>query len=61
MLDDELDYAAVAARHGVTRVDVSNYLMHAKRRYRATLRDLVAETVTDAGALRDELDWLLGG
>ncbi len=58
---EELDYAAVAARYGIGRVDVSNYLQHAKRRYRATLRDLVAETVTDADALREELDWLLGG
>jgi RNA polymerase sigma-70 factor (ECF subfamily) len=62
-LDDgegDPDYAAVAARHGITKSDVSNWLDYAKRRYRALLRSLVIETVTDPDALREELVWLFG-
>jgi RNA polymerase sigma-70 factor (ECF subfamily) len=58
--DEELDYAAVAARHKITKVDVSNYLAHAKRLYRAHLRALLIETVQGDEDLRAELDWLFG-
>jgi RNA polymerase sigma-70 factor (ECF subfamily) len=58
--DDEPDHAALAARYGITRTDVSNWLDHAKRRYRALLRLLVLETVCDEESLRDELEWLFG-
>ncbi len=57
---DEPDHAALAARHGITRVDVSNWLDHGKRRYRAILRQLVADTVTNDDELQDELRWLFG-
>ncbi len=56
----ELDYRGVAARHGITTVDVSNYLSRAKRLYREHLRALVQETVLDAEELRSELEWLFG-
>jgi len=56
---DELDYAALAARHGVTRTDVSNALTHARKRFRAHVRNAVQETVRDDDALRAELRWLL--
>jgi len=53
-------YAALAERHGVTRVDVSNRLAYAKRRFRELLRAQVAETVRDGEELREELAWLFG-
>lgn len=57
---DEPDHAALAQRHGVTRTDVSNWLDHGKRRYRAILRQLVADTVTTDDELQEELRWLFG-
>ena len=56
--DEELDYEAVADRHGLTRVDVSNQLQLAKKRYRAHLRSAVLETVQGDDDLRAELAWL---
>jgi hypothetical protein len=53
-------HAELAARHAVTRIDVSNWLDHGKRRYRALLRELVADTVRDADELAEELRWLFG-
>lgn len=61
-LDDEkLDYQTVATRHGITTVDVSNYLAHAKRRYRVQLERAVLETVGNRSELEEELNWLLEG
>lgn len=57
---DELDHAALASRHGVSRTAVSNWLDHGKRRYRAILRELVAETVAGDDELQQELRWLFG-
>ncbi len=57
---DDLDHAAVAARHGLSRTDVSNHLARAKQRYRAHLRAAVLETVGGDEDLRAELAWLLG-
>lgn len=57
----EVDYASVAARHGISTSDVSNRLTHAKGRYRETIRRLVAETVRGEDDLREELAWLFGG
>src|SRR5262249_35987260 len=36
--EQQLDYAAVAARHGISTVAVGNHLMAGKRRFRALLR-----------------------
>jgi len=58
LADEECDYAALAARHGITKVDVSNHLSLAKRRYRAHLRAAVLETVGSDEDLRAELAWL---
>jgi RNA polymerase sigma-70 factor (ECF subfamily) len=58
--EDDLDYRAVAQRHGITTTDVSNYLMYAKKRYRALLQAAVRETVADPEELRAELLWLFG-
>jgi hypothetical protein len=57
---DAPDHAMLATRHGITRTDVSNWLDHAKRRYRTILRDRVADTVRDADELDAELRWLFG-
>ncbi len=57
---DEPDHAAIAARYGITMADVSNWLDHAKRRYRALLRSLVIDTVRDEESLQEELRWLFG-
>ncbi|MFO1076848.1 MAG: sigma-70 family RNA polymerase sigma factor [Planctomycetota bacterium] len=58
--DDAIDHAALARRHGITRTDVANWLDHAKRRYRALLRELVTATVASAEELQQELRWLFG-
>lgn len=57
---DDLDHATLAARHGITRTDVSNWLDHGKRRFRALLRQIVADTVSSPDELEDELRWLFG-
>lgn len=55
-----IDYQSVAARHGITTVDVSNYLTRAKQRYRSHLRTIVLETVQHPEDLEAELRWLFG-
>lgn len=57
----EIDYGEIAARRGVTKVDVSNWLMRAKAAFRSHVKDIVLETVDGPLDLEDELDWLLGG
>ena len=58
--DEPPTHAALAERHAISRTDVSNWLDHAKRRYRAILHGLVAETVSTDADLRAELAWLFG-
>jgi RNA polymerase sigma-70 factor (ECF subfamily) len=58
--DGSPDYAALAARHGISTTDVSNWLGYAKRRYRARLRALVLETVAGEDEQQEELRWLFG-
>lgn len=58
---DATDYRTLAASHGITTTDVSNWLARAKEKYRNELRDVVRETVTDPAELTRELRWLLGG
>jgi len=60
LTDSELDYAALAQRHGIAPTNVSNYLALAKKRYRWHLRNAVMETVHDSEGLALELRWLLG-
>ena len=55
---EDLGYEALADRHGVSKVDVSNWLMRTKARFREELRGVVLETVNDARDLDDELQWL---
>ena len=54
----DVDYATVAARHGLTKVDVSNFLQRAKARFRVLLRSEVSDTVRDPESLSDEWAWL---
>ena len=56
----DLDYQEVASRHGITKVDVSNYLARAKNLYRSHLKSLVMETVHTPEELEEELHWLFG-
>jgi RNA polymerase sigma-70 factor (ECF subfamily) len=56
---DATDYKTVAARHGITTVDVSNFLSRAKERYRSALRATVVDTVQSPDDLEAELQWLL--
>jgi RNA polymerase sigma factor (sigma-70 family) len=53
-------YDVLAARHGVSRVDVSNWLMRTKGWFRDEVRKAVLETVGDANDLGSELRWLFG-
>lgn len=55
----EDDYEALAARHGITRTDVSNHLARAKALFREELRNRVLDTVGSDEELRAELAWLL--
>ena len=55
----EPDHRTLAARHGISTADVSNWLQRAKKAYRETLRALVLDTVGDASELGDELAWLV--
>jgi RNA polymerase sigma factor (sigma-70 family) len=60
LLGEDLSHAELAEHHGVTRVDVSNWLTRGRARYREALIRVVGETVEGEGALAAELDWLLG-
>jgi RNA polymerase sigma factor (sigma-70 family) len=53
----ELDYRALAERHGITTTDVSNWLQRAKARFREHLRALVLDTVANPSDLGDEFTW----
>ena len=59
--EDDVEYTDVAKELGITNTDVSNWLMRAKRTYRRSLRDVVAETVDDPEELELEMEWLTGG
>lgn len=59
LAQDELDYRALADRHGLSTTDVSNYLMRAKRAWREELRRVVLDTVSNHADLDDELRWLV--
>ena len=56
----DVDYRAVAARHGISATDVANWLSRAKKRFREHLLALVTDTVRDPAALEEELRWLFG-
>lgn len=59
--DGDRSYEALASRHGISRVDVSNWLMRTKGWYRDEVRKAVLETVGDAAQLDAELQWLFDG
>ncbi len=56
----KMDYKEGAARFGLTTSDVARILAQARGRFRETVAGLVAETVTNARELRDELKALFG-
>lgn len=61
-LDDaDVTYADLAATHEISTNDVSNYLQHAKKRYREVLRQALADTVETPDALQVEIEWFTGG
>jgi RNA polymerase sigma factor (sigma-70 family) len=55
----ELDYRALAEKHGITTTDVSNWLQRTKARFREHLRALVLDTVANPSDLGDELAWVV--
>jgi len=55
----EPDYRALAARHGLTTTDVSNFLQRTKQLFREQLRALVLDTVATPTDLGEELAWLV--
>src|SRR5262245_12347837 len=57
--DEEASHAVLAKRHGVTPVDVSNWLARSRARYRQALIRVVRETVEGEGALAEEMAWIL--
>lgn len=56
----ELDYREVGGRYGLSPQDVDNALRYAKKRLRAIMADLVAETVSNEQDLKDEWESLFG-
>jgi RNA polymerase sigma-70 factor (ECF subfamily) len=50
----------LAAKHGATPTQANNWLHEARTRFRQLVHDLVAETVTDADGLRQEMAELFG-
>lgn len=54
-------YSAVAAKYGISEVDVSNYLMRVRDRFQRIVRNLVAETVAGREELEEEMTQLFGG
>ena len=54
------EYKRLAEKYAVTPSDVSNYLRHAKARFRMIITDLVSETVESASDLQSELEILFG-
>jgi len=57
---DPPGYRELAARHGVSESDVSNYLMAARRALRDALERLIAPTVNSAEAAAEEFRALFG-
>jgi len=57
---DAASDADLATSHGISVVDVTNWLSRARVRYRAALIRVVRETVAGDASLADELAWLLG-
>jgi RNA polymerase sigma factor (sigma-70 family) len=58
---EDADHEALARRYAISKTDVSNWLDHAKKRYRARLRALVLDTVSGADELGEEMRWLMSG
>lgn len=56
----DVDYRVLASRHGISTVDVSNFLARAKNLYRSHLRSIVLDTVQGPDDLDEELRWLFG-
>lgn len=57
--DAPTNHALLAMRHGVPQTTISNWLRHAKGRFREVLRQRVLDTVHSPEALVDELAWLV--
>ena len=52
---DEVSYASLSARLGVTETAVKKQLHNMRQRYRWLLRDEVAHTVADPAEVEDEI------
>lgn len=53
-------YASVAAEHGIEAYDVSNHLVHARRRLQELLRERICDYSASDLDARDELRFILG-
>ena len=57
---DEATYEGLADRYGITKVDVSNFLMRAKEHFRSFLKEEIERTVSGEEHLLDEWRFLFG-
>jgi hypothetical protein len=57
--DSNPTHAELAERHGISRIDVQNWLARCRVRYREALIQIVGRTVDGDNALAEELAWLL--
>ncbi len=59
--DREASYGTLADELGVKETDVTNFLAHARRRFRACVDEVLRHSVADDGALRRERARLFEG
>lgn len=59
--EDDVDYATLVRRYGLSETDVGHHLQFAKARFREELIRQVTETVSNPIELEEELNALFGG
>ena len=58
--DAQASYAQIAHRFGVKETDVTNYLAHARRRFRDLVHEIVRESVQDDSRVHEEKEHVFG-
>ncbi len=59
--DRETSYSGLAEKFGIGVTDVTNYIAHARRRFRSLVEEIVRDSVSDPAELTEELRRLFGG
>jgi len=56
----EASYTGIAERFGIGVTDVTNYIAHARRRFRSLIEEIVRDSVSDPAEMSEELKHLFG-